>query len=66
MQTENETEQETKRNGDIQKWRDPETKGWGIYWGERKEGKKGRRDRGPFYDIHIHIRPRATLKVHCW
>lgn len=70
MQMESETEQERKRNGDIQKWRGPgpERQKSGGHNGEERmeEDKKGRRDRGPLYDIQVPIRSRATLKVHYW
>lgn len=49
MQMESETEQEIKRNGDIQKWRDPERQKGGGYTGEK--GRKGRKEggtEGPF------------------
>lgn len=50
------------RNGDMQKWRSGKTS-QGTYWGERKKGGRGQKS---FYDIHVHIKPRATLRVHYW
>lgn len=55
--TEIKREMETYRNGD------PERQVSGDIMGRKEEGREGQRS---FYDIHVHIKPRATLKVHYW
>lgn len=55
--TEIKREMGTYRNGD------PERQVSGDIMGRKEEGREGQRS---FYDIHVHIKPRATLKVHYW
>lgn len=55
--TEIKKEMETYRNGD------PERQESEDIMEREEEERKGQKS---FYDIHVHIKPRATLKVHCW